>query len=1696
MIKKWFIIFWIFGLIVPDTEVNSAPVVDGKKILTKLAQIAPPIIQNQGQLSQDEVKYYVTSPGKSVYFTKDGITMDLFKIEELKADPQSKDRNEYSRETKRGVIVKLTFEGSKKAIIKGEDPRATRIHYLIGNDSNKWRKGINTYREVVYEGIYPGIDLRYKSTTGQLKYQFEVSEGADPGVISISIAGIDGLILDDTGNLIIKTAMGDMQDIKPYTYQEINGKKVEIASGFQITGNSQYSFKLGSYNKDYPLIIDPGIAWSTFLGGELADRGLGVVVDIEGNVIVTGYTYSATDFPIANGLYPSYQLNKDVFVTKFTPDGSTFVYSTYLGGAGSEEAHDIAVDRSGNIYLSGYTNSASFSAGTTRIGSGGMWDVFIAKLSPDGSELIYSTFLGDGQNEQGHTLEIDGAGNAYVTGYTESLTFPSGANHTQFGPRGSRDVFLAKLSPDGSTLLYSASFGGTGDDDSHDLVINTDGNIFVIGHASTADFPTTTGPAYAGNEDVFVLKLNVAGDAIDYSRFLGGTGDEEGHGLGIDAAGNAFITGYTTDASFLTGANRLGPGGGSFDAFVVKLSPDGSSILFSTILGGSDEEMGHDLAVDGVGYIYIVGDTLSGDFPVSADAFDTTHGGNSQKDTYITKLSPDGANIIYSTFIGGSALDEAHDIALDNSGNVYITGWTSSASDFPLTAGIPDNTFGGTTEAFVMKFRLNEPLPLFYSTFIGGYGSDESNAIAVDRHGNIYITGGSTSANFPTTPGAYDTQLGENDSGRDVFISKLNADASELIYSTFIGGRKPEYISHFSKAIAVDESENVFVAGRTNSDDFPVTPGAHDSILGTGGNGQDAFIAKLSADGSTLLYCTYLGGQKYDQANALAVDKDGNIFVTGTANSTTTFPPTTGPLNNGQDVFVAKLVPDDTVGADLIYLRFLGGSENEEGHAIVVDYDDNAYITGDTFSITGSTTVFPTTAGAFKTVTTGTPGVDAEVFISKLAPDGTLLYSTFLGGGAGLDDGYGIAIDTNRDIYVAGITLSSDFPTTPSAFDTSYNGGMHDSFIAKLSPDGNGVNDLIYSTFLGGSGHDHVHDIFVNTYGEAYVTGGTSSTDFPVTTLAYQTVHGGGETDIFIAKLSQNGDRLIYSTYFGGSRDEEGCSIVVDNAGSIYVTGKTGSNTGMDLSDNDFPTTSGVLQPTYGGGIYDGFLLKIGITSGFLFSSESGYDDLYALNPKTGTTATPFVYKIVYQDPANSSLTANGYVRVFIDGAGYDMIADTGSGCGVFCDGDYANGEQFYFSTFLGLGTHDYYFEAYNDGLGIVRYPNAGVINGPAGPTHNPLPEVTVEFSGVISSGTTTALNSDTGEPPSDYSTGSDAFYDISTTANYTDSEITVTISYTDSQVPVNENNLKLFHDGGSGWVDITTSLDITNNTITGKPTSLSPFVLVTNPDRVATAVSLLYFETTHLEDGVSVQWATAAEFDNEGFNMLRSDSPNGVFIKINSRLIPSSGGIRDNSYQFTDTTADPDKNYYYKLVDINTSGESTSSYLVAYIGKEVNVVKAALSNKEIPNGTASNLSLDLTGQEILIKPAPAFYLFSMEDKLRETLEIHEDPPRQTLLSFTISRRNTDDTLIKWSIKDDNITGFNLLKSNEEEGEYQQINNTLIEPIGEAKGQMSKYSYVDKKSSSEYYRLEIIRSDRNEVIGPVSLLFELNAKMD
>jgi uncharacterized protein (TIGR03437 family) len=606
-----------------------------------------------------------------------------------------------------GARVRIHWRGSKRrAAIAGLEPQTGKINYIVGNRRSGWRTDIRTYSKVRYQGIYPGVDLVFHGSRGELEFDFVVAPGANPEVIRLGFDGASRMEIDAAGDLVLADA--NLRLRKPLIYQEGTPSRRTLEGGYSALSQQEVGFRITSYDKSQPLVIDPVLSFSTYLGGTSSEnvtasgdlKSAGIATDPQGNVYITGST-SSTDFPSGGKIGSVEAGSADLFVSKFSSTGE-MIYTTRIGGSSLERGFGIAVDSSGNAYLTGRTQSTDFPlVNAAQATFGGIEDAYVLKLNPAGNQLLYSTFLGGNDTDFACGIATDASGNAYVTGDSESYNFPvtSGAFQRQHGG-GTSDAFVAKFGPSGS-LAYASYLGGRDFDHGESVAVDGNGNAYVTGFTPSPNFPAANPlqSALKGPLDVFVTKLNATGTGLIYSTYLGGTGAEAGVFVSVDASGNAYVAGATqsTDFPVTQGAVQT-TFKGEQDGFLAKINTEGSAMVFSTYLGGGKADSAVGVAVDGSGNSYVVGSTRSPEFP-TVNAFQATHAGNDE--VFITKINAAGSALVHSSFLGGSGWDLGYAIVLDNSGNIFVTGRTDS-TDFP-TLKAHQSTNKGNRDAFLAR---------------------------------------------------------------------------------------------------------------------------------------------------------------------------------------------------------------------------------------------------------------------------------------------------------------------------------------------------------------------------------------------------------------------------------------------------------------------------------------------------------------------------------------------------------------------------------------------------------------------------------------------------------------------------------------------------------------------------------------------------------------------------------------------------------------------------------------------------------------------------------------------------------------------------------------------------------------------------------------------------------------------------------
>jgi hypothetical protein len=696
---------------------------------------------NQGQFASD-AKFLARGRGFSVLFKKGEVDFLL------------------AGRTRKFDQLRVTLpNASQRSLLTAGSRLPGTVNYINGNNHQDWHTGVPTFERLRYAEAYPGIDLIYYGRQGRLEFDFQVSPGADPKSIRMRFAGAQRVRLDHNGDLLVAGKSGEIRFQKPTIYQQLEqNRKSPIAGRFRILDRNTIGFEVAQYDRTRLLIIDPILNYSTYIGTQAEPRS--IAVDQNGEAYITGI--AALDFPTTPGSYqpvgvPSSQFGNlwpesgKPFIAKFNSTGTALLYSTFLSGSGIDAANGIALDANGDAFIAGSTSSTDFpitpgALQTTTHAVGGTG--FVAELNETGTSLLYSTYLGGSTATTIYHIALDTSGNAYVTGGTEDVDFPTTAGAYDAtaiakATSGLTSAFVSKLNPNGTVLVYSTYLGGNQQDTGSAIAVDSTGAAYVGGNTTSNNFPVTPGAAQgsrkANNQRAgFVIKLNAGGSALVYSTYLGGSDLDSLNAIALDTNGNAYAAGETNSPDFpvTSGAFQTSIGISSFgypqvNAFVTELNSNGTSLLYSTFLGGGVSLFvyanGGDgisgIAVDGQGMLYLTGKACTGNFPVTAGAFESQNldGEYSAECTgFLTKMNPTpNTPLLYSTFIGGTGgqdpppdglgLGDAETgVSLDPLGNVYVTGYTESV-DFPVTSGVIDTPFiGPSEEGTVTEFNISE----------------------------------------------------------------------------------------------------------------------------------------------------------------------------------------------------------------------------------------------------------------------------------------------------------------------------------------------------------------------------------------------------------------------------------------------------------------------------------------------------------------------------------------------------------------------------------------------------------------------------------------------------------------------------------------------------------------------------------------------------------------------------------------------------------------------------------------------------------------------------------------------------------------------------------------------------------------------------------------------------------------------------
>lgn len=696
---------------------------------------------NVGQAAAG-VDFISRGNGHTLFLMGDEMVLSLAKVTDLSTDLLT---SAYDHPDELPTIavhnLHMAFVGGNTAPqISRQTELAGVSNYFHGNNPSEWHLNVPHYQEIHYQNLYNGIDLVFGSNEGGLQYDFIVAPNINPQTIQMRFDPVQHIALDEQGNLLLHFNDTILRHNAPIIYQMDGREEHQIQGRFRLIDNNTVGFEVGSYNENLPLVIDPTLVYSTFVGGSGAGEGRNIAIDNAGSAYITGFTTS-TNYPLQGPVDPLSTGYNEAFVTKLNPAGDGLVYSTYLGGSNGEGGLSITIDGTGAAYITGFTSSPDFplqnpiypTHSSPMLGN----DSFLTKLNPAGNALIFSTYIGGTGNDVGDRIVLDAAGDIYVAGSTQGTGYPM-VNPYDNTFTGDEDCVLTKVNAAGTALVYSTHLGGSSIEICYGLDVDNAGSAYVAGFTQSDDFPLlnafdpTNGPSIMGM-DAFITKFSVAGNTLIYSTYLGGDAAiERAYDILVDATGAAYVTGIAASPDFPL-QNPYDATLGYVDAFIAKLNPAGDALIFSTFFGGSDQDIAHSIALDPSGNIYIAGFTESPDFPV-LNEIDNTLGG--LRDGFVTSFSPNADILLYSTYLGGNApmfqYDMAYGIAVDATGSAYIGGYTSS-SDFPVLNAY-DNTLNGSRDPFATKFDGSLLTPILTtSTLI----VQDASGDGVVQHGEI-----------------------------------------------------------------------------------------------------------------------------------------------------------------------------------------------------------------------------------------------------------------------------------------------------------------------------------------------------------------------------------------------------------------------------------------------------------------------------------------------------------------------------------------------------------------------------------------------------------------------------------------------------------------------------------------------------------------------------------------------------------------------------------------------------------------------------------------------------------------------------------------------------------------------------------------------------------------------------------------------
>lgn len=683
--------------------------------------------------------FIARGPDSALAVTPGGATLTLARGPMPSVTSRSERAAMRPARTLRSVQIEF-LNANPRAVLGGLDPLPGKVNYLLGNDPSQWRTDVSRFARAQVRDLYPGVDVVFYNNARRIEYDLHVAPRTDPRCIRIRVLGSDALRVDANGDLILRLGGGEeIRQPKPVASQFVNGTPKEVPAAYRLLDSQTFTFELGAFDPALPLVIDPVLSYATFFGGAGSDIAWDLALDAAGNIYVAGETMSA-GLATPGVVQPTNRLGTrfggDVFVAKFDNLATNLIFATYLGGNGDDAALGLAVSADGNAFLTGFTTSSNFptvnalrpTISGTKDPNFGVYpmDGFVAALSTNGSSLLFSTYLGGSSHDEGIGIALDPTGAIYVTGFTDSTNFPTaGTTFTNYN--GGRDAFVTKLAPGGTNLVYSLFLGGTNVDNGEGIVADAAGNAYVAGFTASTNFPLTNAiqaflnnPAadtniVLGGNDAFIAILSPGG-ALLRSTFLGGGRDDVAFRIALDSATNIYVAGSTRSPDFPVAppGNTNLPRGVSAtisieDVFVARLAPDATNWAYSVIFGGTVRDEAWDVAVDAEGRAHVVGVTFATNFPTADTAGFLRATNSGGGDVFVAVLGPEGTNLVRSAYLGGSRDDYGYAIKLDAAGNEYLVGRTAS-TNFPTLAPYQP-TFAGTNDAFLAKIAV-EPVLL------------------------------------------------------------------------------------------------------------------------------------------------------------------------------------------------------------------------------------------------------------------------------------------------------------------------------------------------------------------------------------------------------------------------------------------------------------------------------------------------------------------------------------------------------------------------------------------------------------------------------------------------------------------------------------------------------------------------------------------------------------------------------------------------------------------------------------------------------------------------------------------------------------------------------------------------------------------------------------------------------------------------